>query len=273
MKFEQLVKKEFHFPDGSYHCKLNNDHPLPTLIEFTVRGGLDIIKLSTQVNACRNMFGDSVLYYLNIPYIQSARQDRLCDVGEPFTSKVVAELINFLKFDRVITIEPHSDVMPALINNVKVIGMEEVFNWQQIIKKPKVFFVSPDGGAIKRTLRVSKKVSRLLDYTDKIEIGVIFAEKVRDPKTGEISSIEVKDKLDGKAQYIVIDDVCAMGGTFLGLNKSLVEQGANWIDIVLPHVDAVNGLERVAAVHDMVYITNSQGFSSFYCKNIDVTKV
>ena len=156
MKFKDLVKEDFTFPDGSYHCKLDDFlFPSNGWVRFEVQD-FDFVKLATQVDAVRrtafHMDSDLKLE-LFIPYIPSARQDRLCDVGEPFTSKVVAGLINSLKFDKVITLRPHSDVMPALINNLKVMDISDTsVGW--VFADLNVILVAPDIGASKATQKL-----------------------------------------------------------------------------------------------------------------------
>ena len=56
-----------------------------------------------------------------------------------------------------------------------------------------------------------------------------------------------------------MDDVCAMGGTFLGLKEALWRNGIGEVSIILAHIDRMkNGLEKLADVYKNVYTTNSQ---------------
>ena len=56
----------------------------------------------------------------------------------------------------------------------------------------------------------------------------------------------------------MVDDVCAMGGTFLGLHDSMTERGAKRIDLVLAHVDKRNGIDKLLYKYDNIFTTNSQ---------------
>ena len=241
--------------------------------------------IATKVDAIRRtelIGGKRTHIVLKIPYIPAARQDRLCDSGEPLTSKVYADFLNSLDVDEILTVEPHSDVLPALLNNCFTIEVEEVMPWDTIFKKDNIILVSPDGGAIKRTGRVMKYLDSQ-GYTNDRWFDIVYADKDRDPITGKINNIVVQDKsgpeggsifdsdLYPDQQYIVVDDVGAMCGTFLGLHDKLKGRGAKHIDIVLAHIDCNrNGLPDLCEKFDNVYVTNSQ---SDYCSGGNLTVV
>lgn len=63
---------------------------------------------------------------LVVPYFPYARQDRVMRPEEAFSLKAVARLINGLGFDEVVTCDPHSDVTPALVENVRVVPQDEL---------------------------------------------------------------------------------------------------------------------------------------------------
>ena len=268
--FQELVKEQFFFPDGTYHCKL--DPAVTTRVgvqHVNIVSRFDPMVIATKVDAVRRHTDCKIT--LDIPYIPAARQDRLCDEGEPFTCKVVANFLNSLGVDRIETLEPHSDVLPALIDNIQVYNVEQVMPWDNIFNESNVVFVSPDGGAIKRTSRVVKYLDRQ-EYTNSMDLDILFADKQRDPVTGKIQRIVVhKHDLNPAFQYVVIDDVGAMCGTFLGLHDEMVAKGAKNIDICLAHVDCNrNGLPDLCEKFDNVYVTNSQ---SDYCSGGNLTVV
>src|SRR6478736_7452915 len=54
---------------------------------------------------------------LVLPYLPSARQDRVNPTGDVlFTAKSVASMINARFFSGVLVLDPHSPVMPSMIN-------------------------------------------------------------------------------------------------------------------------------------------------------------
>lgn len=155
---------------------------------------------------------------LVLPCLPGARQDRLNSEGDfLFTAKSIAREINMRAFPRVITVDPHSEVMPALIERCEVIHAADVLShvkptWVDAV-------VSPDAGAEKR----ASGVARLL------EKPLIHAWKTRDVKDGRISGFgveplwELRESDAATIKLIVVDDICDGGGTFLGLIDAIDE--------------------------------------------------
>lgn len=252
------LRKEFRFPDGTYHCLVDPPESGDVIIDGR---DFDFVRIALQKNALQNLgFTGKIL--LNLPYIPGSRQDRICNEGEPFTLKVIASLINSLKFDAVLVFEPHSDVAGALIENCVILGVDDL-PWLQNPFNNYDVFVAPDAGASKRVLKICQSYKK----------GFVQANKVRDVSTGSITKIEVSEKLDPNTKYLIIDDICSMGGTFIGLQKSMVESGASPENIALlvAHVDKKNGLEALANIFPVIYTTNSQG-DFLVPKNVIVEK-
>jgi ribose-phosphate pyrophosphokinase len=142
---------------------------------------------------------------LEIPYFPGARQDRE-EKGYALTSKMYAELINAQRYHTVSILDPHSPVTPALLDRVVIknhIPLVKTF----IEDEQLAGIICPDAGAERRTLELAK------------EIGcdnVVFARKKRDPRTGSLSGFSL-DSLPVEGTYLVADDLCDGGGTFMGL--------------------------------------------------------
>lgn len=260
------ITKELYFPDGTYHCVVASPHPLAETVVFDSQG-FDFMKLSLQKNALLNT-GYRGKTLLNIPYIPAARQDRVCNSGEPLSAKAVAQAINFLNFDMVLTMVPHSDVITALIDNIGVYELEGVFTKENVPElfdrdPAEIVAVAPDAGAAKRTITFAKKFG----------FGFLQANKVRDVSNGKILSIEVNGEIDPNKKYVVVDDICAMGRTFIGLGNVLIEKGAKEIELVLGHIDKTNGLDKLSDIFQKIYTTNSQAELTTENKNLRVIDV
>ena len=176
---------------------------------------------------------------LFLPYVPYARQDRVCNHGEALSIKVFANLINSMNFDRVTTLDNHSDVATALINNCynmhckDLIGSGSDF-LMSLLKTPGCVLVSPDAGSNKKVLDVAKEFGGL---------DIIRADKVRDTSTGDITGTEVYcDDLGGKT-CVIVDDICDGGRTFIELAKKLKEKNAGQIVLYVTHGIFSRGLD------------------------------
>lgn len=166
------------------------------------------------------------LISLHIPYIPYARQDRVCSSGEPLSMKVVAKLINACKFHKVLVGDPHSDVATALLDNVIVMSQVDKIRATKGMQDlcPHAL-VAPDAGAQKRILEVCK----MYGHSDYIRCS-----KVRDPRTGEIMSMEVH-QAPVPERCLIVDDICDGGATFKALARRLRARGAKEVVLYVTH--------------------------------------
>ncbi len=144
---------------------------------------------------------------LALPYFPGARQDRISAPGECLTVKMYADIVNSLNLRKVIILDPHSHVTPALINKVHVINQHEFIHsliWCHTFDG----LIVPDEGALKKSLKIAQE----LNITD-----IIFCQKVRDYATGEILGLKADRPYSPDRNYLVCDDICDGGRTFLEL--------------------------------------------------------
>lgn len=192
-------------------------------------------------------------FNLHIPYLPYSRQDRRCELGEAFSLKVFTNILNNAGLDRVITIDSHSDVGPALLNNCT-----NVPNTQWVIRAlfdigKEVVLVSPDAGA-------NKKINQLT--IDLIKKGhdiktIVKCDKIRDTETGRLSGFEVfSDDLKGQ-DCLIVDDICDGGGTFIGTAKELKKKNAGDIYLFVTHGIFSKGLDTLNEYFTKIYCTNS----------------
>lgn len=218
----------------------------------------DIFAILQGVDAAKRLGFKSI--ELILPYFPGARQDRVCNVGEALTVKVFADLINGCGFDKVHIFCPHSDVTPALINNVSLIDLEKKFLKDIILDRgyensPEINIVCPDAGAGKRVGGLAKFVSE--EFPD-LKVNLIRCEKERNVKTGELISFYVQASHLGNFPTIICDDLVARGGTFLGLGKELQKKFCGEHVLYTAHADCNSGLGTMGAFFDFVYTTNSK---------------
>lgn len=240
--------KHFFFKSGENHIQVLKDllgHEIDLF--FLYEGDSSLFKLAMIVDALRRQ--KHTRLSLTIPYFPGARQDRVCNSGEALSVKVYADFINKLEFNKVKVFDPHSDVVAALVNNVKIVKNHD-FIFKAIQKHPTNYsLVSPDAGANKKIFDLAKALGGP---------KVIRADKVRDVTDGKIIGTEVyADDLAGQTCYIV-DDICSYGGTFKALAKELKKKNAAKIILIVSHYEGVADKQSLKDFGiDKVITTNS----------------
>lgn len=160
---------------------------------------------------------------LFLPYLPYSRSDRKTNTDGVCGIKAIAPLINSLCFKKVKTIQPHSDVSVALINNLTVINLYDYENPFPNID----YIITPDAGSMKFGESASKSY----------KLPVVNTFKVRDTSTNQLTKTIIPDgeELHGK-KVMIMDDVCEYGTTFYNLAKVLKEEyGVLEVNLFLAH--------------------------------------
>jgi ribose-phosphate pyrophosphokinase len=160
-----------------------------------------------------------------------------------------------LDFTRVVVLDPHSDVLEACLNNFEKADNHLIVKYALedlgvINSVDEVCLVSPDAGAYKKIFDVARKFN--------IE-KIITATKVRDMKTGNIlhTEIPVLDQ-HNDLKYIIIDDICDGGRTFVELAKAIkAGRPTAKIYLIVTHGIFSAGYDQLSEYVDRVYTTNS----------------
>lgn len=245
----QVDQKEY--KDGAIGV---NTNPMPNTDNFVTDSVTVNAQLNTPADQMALFFTTDALrrkyplakLFLNMHYLPYARQDRVCNEGESHNLKVFCQMVNNLKYDLVYVADPHSNVALALINNLVVIDQYEIFRGI----KPSFrewTIVAPDNGATKKCEEFAKKVGAA---------GVITFSKTREMSTGEITSLTPNQKIEDNWNYLVLDDLCDGGRTFIELAKYFSNTECR-LELAVTHGIFSYGVEVVAEEFDHVYTTNS----------------
>ena len=197
---------------------------------------------------------------LRMPYIPNARMDRVKSAGEVFTLKYFAHVINWLGFKNVYVANPHSTVSEALFDRLTVdfdcvthdVGNILYGNGGATRFAADVIYF-PDEGAYKR-------YNDLLSF---LKLPVTFGIKKRDWKTGKILGIDIVGYDDLKDKNVLmVDDICAYGGTFYYSACALKDAGAKDINCYVTHLensvlDPEKGKLIQGDIIKKIYATNS----------------
>lgn len=178
---------------------------------------------------------------LDCPYILGARSDRRFKMTQSFDLKIVADIINSCNFDRVIVLDAHSDVLPAMINRCIVRQpnwwiSEFSINWKDYL------LISPDAGAYKKIFGLAESLGCELESGSKV--------RMPDGSPQVVIHGDVKNR-----HCAIIDDICDGGRTFVELGRLLKEQGAKSVTLFVTHGIFSKGIQLENI--DAIYTTNS----------------
>ena len=244
---EEIQFESFTFSGGEPHIKINSDFDILKSVTVTHRLNSfnDLGLLCLAVDALQRM--EAKLEILIIPYFPSARQDRVMVKGEPLSVKVYADIINSLKFKKVIVFDTHSEVTSAVLNNCDHVTNHKFI--EKVVQEigSNVLLISPDGGALKKIYKVSEFLGG---------VEVVECSKSRDVKTGKLTGFKVyADDLHGK-DCLIVDDICDGGGTFMGLAVELKKKNAGKLYLVVSHGIFSKGFEDLKCF-ERIFTTDS----------------
>jgi ribose-phosphate pyrophosphokinase len=191
-----------------------------------------------------------------IPYLAYARKDRRTKPGDPVTSRYIAQLIEAMGVDAIVTLEVHNVV--ALENafrirtehlNPYVLFAEEV---RKHMSGERLVVASPDPGGVKRAQLFGEALERYLHR----EVGFAYLEKRR--SAGVVSGSFLAGHVNG-ATVVILDDLVSTGGTLVRAAESLRSAGASRIMALAAHglfIDGAAALFRTPAI-DRIVVTDA----------------
>lgn len=220
------------FPDGQSDIRLVIDTHLrkwedvKIISRFNSFKDLEII-IAAKAALCREEVTSVSLY---VPYVLGARSDRKFVLGgTSYLVDVVAPILNAQGFTKITALDIHSDVGPAVItgltsgSNIHFIlwALQQIENnWGKTLGHANI--VSPDAGAAKKIYGLIDEILYTKKLKDEIPVKLITANKHRDMVTGKILSTEVPVPQDAWGRdFIIIDDICDGGRTFIEIAKVL----------------------------------------------------
>lgn len=231
------------FPDGQVgvnHVNIS-PHAFGATIKLRFNSYENLIKaLATNQSLRRQGITDVKLF---VPYIMSSRSDRHFSESDSFDLKIVADIINSANFSSVTTVDPHSDVTPALINNCVCVSAWDYWIRHQKIDWEEITIIAPDAGAYKRLMS-----DKSFPHKDRL-VGAL---KYRN-SSGEPVVTFTSNELSKTC--VIIDDICDGGRTFSALAEQLKYAGAEKVILMVTHGIFSAGFD-IANI-DYIYTTNS----------------
>lgn len=248
-----IAFERFTFPDGQPHLRIrpeslpDNRDNCRIITRIANSDDLLVALLAQQTLSTSGV----ERIHLVISYLLGARMDRVMTTGEPFSLRVIANIINMAGFHRVTVFDPHSNVSTALLDRSHAIDniqfVRDVIQADQARYPADAWcLVSPDAGALKKVHEAAQAIGA---------DDVVECLKSRDVKTGKLSGFKVfADDLGGKTCYIA-DDICDGGGTFTGIAEALKTHNAGRIVLIVSHGIFSKGFSLAGI--DAIYTTDS----------------
>ena len=187
-----------------------------------------------------------------IPYYGYARQDRrVRSARVPISAKVIADMMNTVGVDRVLTVDLHSETIQGFFD----MPADNVYATKLMVDDIKttnpdnnIVVVSPDVGGVVRSRALAKQLN---------DADLAIIDKRRDA-ANHSEVMNIIGDIEGKV-CIVPDDIIDTAGTLCNAAKALKDQGAAAVKAYITHpvlsgpaIDRLNNSEI-----DELVVTNS----------------
>jgi ribose-phosphate pyrophosphokinase len=185
-----------------------------------------------------------------IPYFGYARQDRRPrSTRVPISAKVVANMLETVGVERVLTMDLHADQIQGFFD----IPVDNIYASPVLLSDlkskayPDLVVVSPDVGGVVRARALAKQLGCDLAIIDK-----------RRPKANVSEVMHVIGEIEGR-NCVIMDDMIDTAGTLVKAAEVLKERGAKSVFAYCTHaVFSGPAIERIAKSQlDEVVITNT----------------
>ncbi|MFZ2406614.1 MAG: ribose-phosphate pyrophosphokinase, partial [Methylobacter sp.] len=191
-----------------------------------------------------------------LPYLGYARKDRKTKARDPVTTRYVAQLLESVGTDRVVTLDVHN--LAAFQNAFRCstdhLEAKNLFveHFAARVRDIELVVVSPDIGGVKRAEQFREALSLRLNRP----AGSAFMEKQR--SAGIVSGEALVGDVKGKAA-IIIDDMISTGGTISRTANACRNQGAQSVHAAASHGIFVGKADQVVAdpALDSLVVTNT----------------
>ena len=236
--------RSFIFPGGEAQVRIEG----PASAQAAVMIRADIIDSATLMalllltDAVRRHYADPAID-LVCPYLPYARQDRVAYPGEALSCAVACRLLNAQGYRSVEVWDAHSDVSLALLDRVR---HRPASDFAVPVATAQDVIVAPDLGAAKRAGDCARLAGAAL----------VDAEKTRSTDTGAITGTAVHSGPIGERDFLVVDDICDGGRTFVELARVLRPLTLGRVKLYVTHGIFSAGFDTLAAHIDRIYVAN-----------------
>lgn len=214
------------------------------------------------IDACKRSMAKSIT--LICPCFPYARQDKKDESRAPISAKLLANILEKAGINRLVVMDLHASQIQGFfdipVDNIYSFPLIDSYFKETYFKdltleqiQKKYVLVSPDAGAIKRTLKFAKMM----------KLKAVFMHKERNYQiSNTVDNMFIvgdpKD-IEGKTA-IILDDMCDTGGTLIKCANLLKESGAESVICGVTHGilsgPAIERLQKSDSITKMI-VTNS----------------
>ena len=229
------------FADGQWTCEPPVDAPIIKQITAALTSYDSLFALAAATQAYKPTT-------LIIVSLIGGRSDKKKRDNASFDLKIICQFVNSLNYEKVVVLQPHSDVTMALLNN----SIERSFHWWKYVD-PTDYVVSPDAGAYKRLMHEKERYG----FPHVIVPAVKYRSFDNEPRT--ILAVGEGHVIDSSVRYTIVDDLCDGGRTFTQLAAQIRSITGGICDtLAVAHGLFTYGLEPLAlAGFKKIITTNS----------------
>jgi ribose-phosphate pyrophosphokinase len=176
----------------------------------------NLMELIVMIDALRRASADRITAVM--PYFGYARQDRrVRSARVPITAKVVADMLDAVGVDRVLTMDLHAEQIQGFFKRpVDNIYGSPLLNDDIIAcNYPNLMVVSPDIGGVVRARAIAKQLN---------DADLAIIDKRR-PQANEAQIMNVIGEVDGRT-CLLVDDMVDTAGTLCKAADALKDRGA-----------------------------------------------
>lgn len=244
MKYEDIdVDVEIkNFSDGSICVILPN---LPEhsehrycVVNAHIQSMDDLMIAAQIIDVLRRKYGYTKSITLSLSSTLYSRYDRVMLGNDSFGLSVFAKFVNVIGASIVIFLDVHSDVMTTHVQSSVNVSQHDLA--KSMIDLSQYNIIAPDAGALAK-----------IDNPD-----IIF-NKVRDLNNGNIigMGIDLFEPKDGVDKYLILDDICEGGRTFIECAKLMNDRGINkGLELYVTHgLFTNNAITRLLQYYDHIY--------------------
>lgn len=256
------VTEHLHIPLGRADVNRFSDGEIAVEIQENVRGkdvfilqptcnptNDNLMEIMVMADALRRASAGRITAVM--PYFGYARQDRRPRSARvPISAKVVADMLNIVSIDRMLTVDLHSDQIQGFFDIPvdNIYGTPVLFKDLREQKYDNLMVVSPDVGGVVRARAMAKQLGDA-------DMAIIDKRRARANESQVMHIIgDVRDR-----DCVIIDDMVDTAGTLCKAAEALKEHGARRVVGYITHpVLSGNAIPTISnSVLDEIVVTDT----------------